>query len=796
MKFRSQPVFILFRLLPFALLSVLAAMGQSKPRRGVQAPTTPKVTLSGDRLASLVTVQRSAIAGGDAGAIEPATRALAAELLREMSQLRFVEGKAGEAIELSRKSLFLAPLPETRLELASMLLRTNQAKDAAQEANLVVASDPGSAVAWAVRGSALRASGDYEGAVAALKRSLAIKPDVNVAYSMGSALLAAREKEKAQRVFQQIIDASDNAAIQHVAAGDAYLEARYFTDAVEEFKKAVAIDPRVGHAEFFLGFTYLQMNEWGTNSESFKHLRAAVQLAPRDYLSNFYLGAIESTDGADLIASNHHLHVAAEADPRSPEVWLYLGLNAVKQHDKDGAKTYLRKAIETTGADEARNNYQIRRVYAVLGRLLVSEGNDSEGDTLLAKFRESEHRAIGNSSDVIARAASEGEAHSDGGPGGTSALVFPGMNSPQAPGAALTGVTPVVNAAAVMHTAEETRRIAETEHQLSEILADSFNDLGTAEARQSRYKDALEHFQEAERWRATTPELLHNIGVAAFRTGDYKESARALGAYLAAETADQGRTAQANRSRMMLAMSLFSQGQFAEADKAFAQIPALTVADQRAAYSWAFSMAHAGQQQHANEVATELAQQTLPPEVRSLVCHIFMDTENYEQSLECYRNAYAVDASVRLAHYQAGESLIRLDRPAEALAEYRQELALQPDNPDVRYAVAFALLQSGQRTEALEMLRALIAASPAQAQAQYQLGKALLEDGKAAEAVEHLEVSEKSDPEPDYVHYQLQAAYRKAGRTADAEREMQLYRDIKARNRGASTPKPSSDSPK
>ena len=56
--------------------------------------------------------------------------------------------------------------------------------------------------------------------------------------------------------------------------------------------------------------------------------------------------------------------------------------------------------------------------------------------------------------------------------------------------------------------------------------------------------------------------------------------------------------------------------------------------------------------------------------------------------------------------------------------------------------------------------------------------------------MEHLEVSEKSDPEPDYVHYQLQAAYRKAGRTADADRELQIYRDIKARNRGVSTPKP------
>ena len=39
----------------------------------------------------------------------------------------------------------------------------------------------------------------------------------------------------------------------------------------------------------------------------------------------------------------------------------------------------LRKAIQLTGADEARNNYQIRRAYYALGRLLMSEGKRDEG---------------------------------------------------------------------------------------------------------------------------------------------------------------------------------------------------------------------------------------------------------------------------------------------------------------------------------------------------------------------------------------------------------------------------------
>ena len=38
------------------------------------------------------------------------------------------------------------------------------------------------------------------------------------------------------------------------------------------------------------------------------------------------------------------------------------------------------------------------------------------------------------------------------------------------------------------------------------------------------------------------------------------------------------------------------------------------------------------------------------------------------------------------------------------------------------------------------------------------------------------------------MHYQLQSAYRKAARTSDADRELQLYRQIKERDRGRTPP--------
>ena len=61
------------------------------------------------------------------------------------------------------------------------------------------------------------------------------------------------------------------------------------------------------------------------------------------------------------------------------------------------------------------------------------------------------------------------------------------------------------------------------EKRLRQILGTSYNDLGAAEARQQKYLQALIHFHEAERWSASTPGLMRNIGLAAAQVGDNVE---------------------------------------------------------------------------------------------------------------------------------------------------------------------------------------------------------------------------------------------------------------------------------
>jgi tetratricopeptide (TPR) repeat protein len=92
-------------------------------------------------------------------------------------------------------------------------------------------------------------------------------------------------------------------------------------------------------------------------------------------------------------------------------------------------------------------------------------------------------------------------------------------------------------------------------------------------------------------------------------------------------------------------------------------------------------------------------------------------------------------------------------------------------------------LQQSRTDEAQKLFEQVVAANPEHANAQYELGKILLNKGKTADAIAHFEAAARLSPRTDYMHYQLQAAYRKEGRTADADRELGIYKQLKAASR-------------
>lgn len=716
----------------------------------------------------------SAAQSGDSNSVSEAAPKVAATALRQLANLRMLQGAFPQAVELYRQSLGLEPSRATELNLAIAALRAGNPDLAIQQTASVLQAEPKNARAWHLQGSALMAKEDYKQAVESLQQSLKLDNDINANYALAFSFLKMGEKPKAEQVFNQIIQTYGDRAIWHVVFAGAYRESANPDDAVREFKRAIAMDPTVGHAYFFLGLTLLESNHWAQTEESLTAFREAVKQDPKDFFSNFYLGAGES-ELKMFKESDQHLKVAAQIQPNMAEVWLYLGLNAFQQNNFADAKKWLLKAIELTGQNEGQNAFRIRRAYIALGRIAFNEGNKKEADVYIQRAKELQNKSLAVSAESIAETTSSGGM-------GSAAAVMPNLKVPkqdvslqETPVDPTAPVDPTVTPAAPL-SKEQQEQVEASERQLRAVLSSTFNDWGTADARQEMFRIAADRFREAERWDNSTPGLMRNLGVASLKIADYPEAIRALRIAIQLEPTDQQAGAR-------LAMALFTSNQYAEAVKVFEQLKGPTFEDPRLTYAFAYSRVKVNQPKQATEVLNRLMTSNVPPEMLLSIGDLYGVMEDYEHAVATYRKLLSINPGAARAHYKMGAALLRLSRPAEAVPELQAELRMTPDDVDVQYNLAYALLQTSQKEQALSLLRSILAKEPNHPQAQYQMGKTLLDEGQLSQAVEHLEIAAKLDPGSDYIHYQLLTAYRRSGRTADVERESKIYRDMKTRKR-------------
>jgi tetratricopeptide (TPR) repeat protein len=732
-----------------------------------------------------VKAAQAARQSGNPEEVAQANRGLIAVALRQMAHLRLLEGAFAPSAELYRRSVDFEDLADTHVDLAVVYLRARKPDEALTEAAKAILATPENARGWHIQGKAWMMKQDYAKAADSLSRAVALRWDPEAAYSLSICLLNNHEKEKAVAVFQKMQQAaSSHLGTLHVLFARAYRDAGYLPDAVRELNTALKIDPKTPHAHYFLGLVYLLEEEWAPKPRIREQFLAELQLNPRAFLSNYLLGVMDSL-AKDYEESDHYLKIASEIDPSWPGPWLYLGLNASGRGDDTHAEEYLRKAIALTGTQESRSNYMIRKGYFALGRILSRSGKREEAVQYAEKARKLE--AL-----VLEEGRKKMDAH--GAPGGS------GMGNRGVPDLvdktqeeeedtrelATVDPTAQLDTAALSRanlTDEDKQRALDDEKWLRTILGASLNDLATSEAIQQKYALALQHYQEAQRWDPQLPGLARNLGVAAVRSQNYREAVQVLPEVLAANPSD-------NTIRAMLGMSYYMTDDYNSAARTIAPLGDGAIKDHGLAYAWADSLVKQNEVKPAAEVLDKLDKESLSADTLMMVGRLWEEIGNHMRAGEDMRRLLEVDPSRPKAHYYAGLAYLKAGRPAEAATEFQAELALNPNDTEAKYNLGFVSLQQAQREKAAALFREVVAANPEDAQAQYQLGKMLLDDGKAKEAVPYLEEAARLSPKTDYVHYQLQAAYRKEARIADAEREMALYKELKAKNREQTAPRP------
>jgi tetratricopeptide (TPR) repeat protein len=747
------------------LLSVFPPSLFARPVAAAQAASQPQ-----DELGKRLKAARAARDSHDEAAVELANERLIAQAFREMAGLQLVERDYQQAIDQYNDSLRYEDIPGTRIDLAFAELQAGHLDDAIRLAKDTHATGADDIRANIVLRNALMQQGEFAAAVVPLTRVADAQPSVENDYLLGIGLLNTgkpEDKLRAQAVFERMKKSSGDSGSLHVLIGRAYRDSGDTKRAIEEFQRAIELDPHTPHAHFFLGLAEISLNDWKPTPEAEAEFKKELDTYPNDYLANFMLGLFNSVE-RNYEQSDWYLKAAAKISPAEPDPFLYMGLNAFAQEKMELAEEMLRKAVTLTGTDEARTQYQIRRAYVDLARILVKSGRKEESNVFAAKARDLENKVMVESQQHVSTMVLSNGA-------GSAAAVMP-LSRKQEDQAAPTTADSDDAARSDKLTPAQRAAAEARDKELRSVLALAYNDLATSQAIRGGYTLALDSYRQAEQWDPTFPGLEKNLGQSAFKAKNYAEAVRGLSQALPLEPGS-------HTLRAMLGISYFATDQNADAARTFAPLGTAGMLDSETGYAWAASLTHTGDMKEASRVLSAFESEPRSDETLLLIGQLWTEIGDYARSIATIERALESNPSLPKAHFDEGLAYIRWEHWTEAEREFKAELSLTPGDPDATYHLGFVYLQESKIEDAAALFVAVIGTYPDYANAQYQLGKIQLDRGQAADAVMHLEAAARLRPQTDYMHYQLQAAYRKLGKSADADRELEIYKALKAKSR-------------
>jgi len=601
---------------------------------------------------------------------------------------------------------------------------------------------------------ALAAAGRREEAVQQLEELRGLAPDeVELAFALASGYLQVGKTDAAARLFADIAKARPMPQTD-VLIGRTYRDAGDYTRAREWFESALAKDPRVRHAHYYLGTLAVRTDGVLNLDLAIAEFRRELALSPDDPIANLRLGMALVETHRDAEASRP-LELAARSPSAPPVAHYYRGRNQLGLDHPADAVVSLKRALELAAADGA-TSAQIGSIHYQLGLALRDSG---AADEATQQFAAAERTAVARSDSERQRLA----------------RYLTDAPDPE--------VTAASIAAAVALPAElqfAGRSVAERDaarRRVMPALARAYLNLGVMHAQAGRFLRAAEFCEQATKIDPAFPQVQFSLGVAYFNAHRYDKAAAPLARALAGD---------ANNAILvrMLAIASLETDDYATAAALLANDPDRG-RDPSLQYAYGLALVRSGHAAQAEAIFTTLLNDhAATPELSVVLGHAYAQQGNYDAAIEALRRALQLKADVADANSALGLIFLKQGRLPESEAALRAEVTAHPLNVKARERLAAVLDMLDRSDEAAVQLRTVLGAQPDFADARYLLGKILLARGAADEAAAHLEVAARLAPEDANVRYQLARAYEKLGRGELAAKEFATYQGLKDKQRG------------
>ncbi|MDX6303181.1 MAG: hypothetical protein QOI77_150 [Blastocatellia bacterium] len=690
--------------------------------------------------------------------------AVLAEGYGKLGKIYAAEKKYQQAISSLESAILYQPdSQEVLIDLAIAQFDAEQYEKALKPLTKALSMNAQNAGAHQMLGKSYFMLGDFPKSESELEAALKITPkDYDISYTLSLAYLKQHRLPPAQHIFESMLEQLGNRPQLRVVFGRAYRETGYLTEAIEEFKKAVALDAHFPRAHYYLGLTYLLRDGASRLSDAEQEFKIELASNPDEFFANYYLGIVYLMDRKWEPAISL-LRKAVLIQPANADPYFHLAQAYQATEKYLDAIEALRKSIALNPSLD-HNDYQVTNAHYRLGQSLLKTGQNDEAQKelqLAAELKSTSLKQDKEKNELYVNAVSLRDQNSK----------LPEMGSAE-------GVIAESKSTDV-RTAQE---LKDGEAYYSKIVATAHNEIGLLRADRADFKAAAEQFALAAKWNPQLEGLNFNWGLAAFKAEKFKEATGPLEKELIAHPANI-------QAKQLLGLSYFMLENYSRTSQLLSDVIVAKPFNVGVYYTLALSLIKEGKKDKAEQVIQQMvANGGDTPQLHILLGQAYDQQGEPEKALAELQSALALDGKTPMVHYYSGLIYIKTGKFDEAATEFESELALTPGNVQAKYHLAFVLLNQQKTAAGLKLMREVIQLKPDYADAHYELGKSLLQQGDVREAVSSLESAAKLEPDRSYVHYQLGRAYLAAGRKVEGENHLEISRQLKEKERGQTKP--------
>jgi tetratricopeptide (TPR) repeat protein len=302
--------------------------------------------------------------------------------------------------------------------------------------------------------------------------------------------------------------------------------------------------------------------------------------------------------------------------------------------------------------------------------------------------------------------------------------------------------------------------------------------VGALHVAAGRLPDARQAFARASSSSVDNRIALQSLAIVQLQTGEGDQAIETLTRMASAAPRDV-------QLRLTLVQALVSTGKPEQAAQELDEAAGIEPDDPELQFALAAGYLRVRKVAAAEALFAKVAAARPTAETYVLIGRTYRDFQQYDRARAALQRALKMNPRVGRAHYYLGtsaileEGVVRLD---EAIAEFKKELVITPDDPLSTLRLGVVLVEARRYGEARPLLERSIKVPSPSYDAWLYLGRCQLAQGEAPAAVASLrralDIAGRMPAAPGAtdvrrrsLHYQLATALRATGETAEAERQ-------------------------